>query len=114
MINDSFILQILKGSRTISFHLNDTILHTLYAILNLEFDLPLTLGRFESHFKFLNHGFLLRIKHLLYQAFRHRFLNFESHNEHCQEHFLNDSLVMAIILKHARFALNMIVHSFLA
>ncbi len=44
MINDSFMLQILKGTGTISFHLKDTILPTLYALLNLEFDLPLTLG----------------------------------------------------------------------
>ncbi len=29
MINDSFLLQLLKSSRTISFHLNDTILPTL-------------------------------------------------------------------------------------
>ncbi len=58
MINDSFMLQILKTSGTVSFHLNDTILPTLYALLNLEFDLPLTLSWFESHFKYFNHDFV--------------------------------------------------------
>ncbi len=92
MINDSFMLQILKGSRTVSFRLNDTLLPTLYVLLNLEFDLPLTLSWFESRFKFFNHDFVWGIKHLPYQAFRCRFLNFERHNERYQEHFFNDFL----------------------
>ncbi len=77
---------------TVPFHLNDTILPTLYALLNLEFDLPLTLSWFESHFKFVNHDFVCAIKHLPYQSFRCRFLYFEYHNEHYQEHFFNDFL----------------------
>ncbi len=76
------MLHILKGSRPVSFHLNDTILPTLYATLNIEFDLPLSLTWFESRFKIFNHDFVCGIKHLPYQAFKHRFLNFEHHNEH--------------------------------
>ncbi len=92
MINDSFMLQIIKGSGPISFRLNDTILHTLYALLNLEFDLPLSLSWFESRFKFFSHHFVCGIKHLPYQVFGRRFLNFERHNEHYQKHFFNDFL----------------------
>ncbi len=92
MIKDLFMLQILKGSGPVSFCLNDTILPTLYALLNLEFDLPCCQTWFESHFKFFNHDFVCGIKHLPYQAFRRRFLNFERHNESYQEHFFNDFL----------------------
>ncbi len=91
MINDSFMLQNPKRSGTISFRLNDTIQPTL-ALLNLEFDLPLTLSMFESRFTFFNHDFVCGIKDLPYQAFRHRFLNFEHHNERYQQLFFNDFL----------------------
>ncbi len=92
MINDSFLLQLLKSSGTISFHLNDTILPTLYVLLNLNFALPWTLSWFESKLKFYNHHFVSGICHLPYQAFRGRFLNFEHHNKWYQEHFFNDFL----------------------
>ncbi len=92
MIKDLFMLQILKGSGPVSICLNDSILPTLYALLNQEFDLPLCLSWFESRFKFFNHDFVCGIKHLPYQTFRHRFLNFEHHNERYQEHFFNDFL----------------------
>ncbi len=61
MINNSFMLQILKRSGNVSFRLNDTILPTLY--------------------------FVCGIKDLPCQAFRHRFLNFERQNEPYQQHF---------------------------
>ncbi len=70
MIKDLFMLQILKGSGPVSFHLNDTILPSLYALLNLEFDLPRSLAWFEWCFKFFNHDFVCGIKHLPYQEFR--------------------------------------------
>ncbi len=82
MIRDSFMLQMLKGSDTMSFLLNNTILPPLYALLIF---LILKLG-----FKFYNHDFVCSIKHLPYEAFRRRFLNFEHHNEPYQEHFFND------------------------
>ncbi len=89
MINDSFMLQILKRSRTVSFHLNKP---TLCALLNLEFDLPLTPSLFELRFKFFNHDFVCGIKDLPYQASWCRFLNLKRHNEHYQQHFFNDFL----------------------
>ncbi len=92
MINNSFMLQILKGSGTISFHLNDTVLPTLYALLNLDFDLPLTLSWFESRFKFLILNVTMSVT---------------------KSNSLMISLVMVIALKHAKFALNMTVHTFL-
>ncbi len=92
MIKDPFMLQILKGSRPVSFHLNDTILPSLHELLTLEFNLPCSLTWFESHFEYFNHDFICRIKHLPYQVFRCRFLNFELHNERYQEHFYNDFL----------------------
>ncbi len=92
MIRDSFMLQMLKGSSTMSFRLNNTILPTLYALLNLEFDFPRSQTWFESRFKFYNHDFVCAIKHLPYQAFRCRFLKFKRHNERYQEHFFNDFL----------------------
>ncbi len=39
MINNSFLLQLLKSSGTITCRLNDTILPTIYALLNLDFAL---------------------------------------------------------------------------
>ncbi len=42
--------------------------------------------------KFCNHNFVSGIFHLPYQAFRHRFHNFEHHNKHYQDHFFNDFL----------------------
>ncbi len=68
------------------------ILPSLFALLTLNFDLPLTLSWFESKFPFYNGYFILNISHLPYQAFRHRFLNFECHNERYQSHFFNDFL----------------------
>ncbi len=53
MINDSFLLQLLKSSGTVTFRLNNTILPTLYTLLNLDFALPQTLNWFESKFKFI-------------------------------------------------------------
>ncbi len=92
MIQDSFMLQMLKGSGTVSFRLNNTILPTLYALLNLELDFPHSQTWFESCFKFYNHDFVCSIKYLPYQKFRCPFLNFERHNERYQEHFFNDLL----------------------
>ncbi len=92
MINDFFILQLLESSGTITFRLNDTILPTLYTLLNLDLALPQTLSWFESKFKFYNHNFVTGIRHLLYQAFRQRFINFERHNKRNQDHFFNDFL----------------------
>ncbi len=86
------MLQLLKGAGPVSFRLNDTILPTLYALLNLELDFPCTLTWFDSRLKIFIHDFVCRIKHLPYQAFRHSFLNFEHHNERYQEHFFNDFL----------------------
>ncbi len=86
------MLQMLKGSGSISFRLNNTILPALYALLNLEFDFPHSQTWFESRFKFYNHEFICSIKNLLFQAFRCRFLNFEHHNERYQEHFFNNFL----------------------
>ncbi len=40
MIQDSFMLQMLKGSSSVSFHLNNTTLPALYTLLNIEFDFP--------------------------------------------------------------------------
>ncbi len=80
MIRDSFMLQMLKGSGSVSFRLNNTILPALYALLNIEFDFSRSQTWFESRFKFYNHDFVCSIKHLPYQAFRRRFLNFECHN----------------------------------
>ncbi len=90
MIKDSFMLQILKGSGPVSFHLNDTILLSLYVLLNLEFDLPCSLTWFELGFEYFNHDFFCGIKHLPYQAFRQCFLHFEYDNDRYQEHFFND------------------------
>ncbi len=92
MTRDSFMLQILKGSGTVSFRLNNTILPTLYALLKLECDCPHSQTWFELRFKFYNNEFVCSIKHLLYQMFRHRFLNIERHNERYEEHFFNDFL----------------------
>ncbi len=89
MIKDLFMLQILKGSGPVSFRLNDTILPTLYVLLNLEFDLPCSLSWFESCFKFFNHDFVCGIKHSTISSVRRSFLNFERHNERYQEHFFN-------------------------
>ncbi len=86
------MLQMLKGSGPVSFHLNNTILLTLYALLKLEFDFLRSQTCFESHFKFYNHDFVCTIKHLPYQVFRLGFLNFEHHNERYQEHLINDFL----------------------
>ncbi len=86
MIRDSIMLQMLKGSCSVSF------LPALYTLLNLEFDFPHSQTWFESRFKFYNHDFVCSIKHLPYQAFRRCFLNFERHNERYQEHFFNDFL----------------------
>ncbi len=69
MIQDSFMLQMLRGSGSMSFRLNCTILPALYALLNLEFDLPHSQTWFESRFKFYNHDFvcsIVYIKNLLY------------------------------------------------
>ncbi len=92
MIWDSFMLQMLRGSGSMSFHLNSTILPALYALLNLEFDFPRSQTWFESRFKFYNHDFVCSIKNLPCHAFRHRFLYFECHNERYQEHCFNDFL----------------------
>ncbi len=92
MIRDSFMLQMLKGSSPVSFRLNNTILPTRYALLNLELDFPHFLAWFELHFKFFNHDFVCTIKHLPNHVFKRRFLNFERHNEWYQEHFFNDFL----------------------
>ncbi len=97
MIQDSFMLQMLKGSGSVSFCLNNTTLPALYPLLNLEFDFPRFQTWFESRFKFYNYDFVCSIKNLLYQAFRHRFLNFERHNERYQEHFFNDFLSLTLI-----------------
>ncbi len=59
MIQDSFMLQMLKGSGTVSFCLNNTILPTLDTLLNLEFDFSHSQSWFESRFKFYNHDFVL-------------------------------------------------------
>ncbi len=40
MIDDALILKLLKTSGEVSFHSNDTILPSLYALLNLNLDLP--------------------------------------------------------------------------
>ncbi len=48
MINDSFLLQLLKTSGTINFHENNTILPCLYALLTLNYNLPRTFIWFES------------------------------------------------------------------
>ncbi len=93
MINDSFLLQLLKSSRTVTFHLNDTILPILYTLLNLNFAFHQTLSWFESKCKFYNHNFVSGISHLPYQAFRWRFLNFECHNKQYQYHLFNDFLL---------------------
>ncbi len=66
MTNDSFLLQFLKSSGTITFRLNDTILLTIYALLNLDFALPHSLTWLESKFKFCNHNFVSGICHLPY------------------------------------------------
>ncbi len=95
MIRDLFMLQILKGLGPVSFCLNNTILPTLYALLNLEFDFPHSETWFESRFKFYNHDFVCTIKHLPNQKFRCHFLNFQRHNEVYQEHFFNDFLSCA-------------------
>ncbi len=92
MFQDSFMLYLLKGASPVSFRLSNTILPTLYVLLNLELDFLCTLTWFESRFKFFNHDFVCSIKHLPYQAFRCRFLNFKCHNERNQEHFFNDFL----------------------
>ncbi len=76
MIKDSLMLQMLQGSASISFRLNNTILPALYALLNLEFDFPHYQIWFESRFKFYNHDFVCSIKNLLYHTFTLYFLNF--------------------------------------
>ncbi len=91
MIQDSFMLQMLRGSGSVSFCLNSTIWHALYRLLNLEF-FPHSQTWFESSFKFYNHDYVCSIKNLPYHTFRRRFLNFEHHNERYQEHFFNDFL----------------------
>ncbi len=50
MIRDPFMLQLLRGSGSVPFCLNSTILPVLYASLNLEFDFPPSQTWFESHF----------------------------------------------------------------
>ncbi len=83
------MFQILRGSGSVSFRLNSTILPALYALLNIEFDFPRSQTWFETRFKFYNHDFVCSIKHLPYKAFRHHFINFKHHNEPYQEHFFN-------------------------
>ncbi len=94
MINDSFRLQLLKTSGTVNFRENNTILPCLYALLTLNFNLPRTLIWFEWRFPFYNTNFVSNISHLPYQAFCHRFLNFERHNERYEAHFYNDFLCL--------------------
>ncbi len=92
MILDSSMLQMLKGSGSVSFRLNNTILPALYMLLNHEFDFPRSQTWIQLRFKFYNYDFVCSIKNLPYQAFRHRFLNFERHNKQYQEHFFKDSV----------------------
>ncbi len=80
MIDDAFILKLLKTSGNVSFHCNNTLLPSLYALLNLNFNLPQTQSLFESRFPFYNSDFISKIRDLTYQDFRCRFLNFERHN----------------------------------
>ncbi len=70
MIRDSFMLQMLRGSGSVSFHLNNTILPAMYVLLNLEFDFPSSQTWFESHFKFYNHDLVCSIKNLPSYSFR--------------------------------------------
>ncbi len=86
------MLQMLKGSGPVSFRLNNTILPTLYPLLNHEFHFPHFQTWFESCFKFYNHDLVCSIKHLPYQVFRRHFLNFKRHNERYQEHSFKDFL----------------------
>ncbi len=62
MIRDSFMLQMLKGSSSVSFRLNNTILPALYELLTLECYFPHSQTWFESCFKFYNHDFVCSIK----------------------------------------------------
>ncbi len=107
MINDSFLLQLLKTLANVHFRENDTILPSLYALLILNFDIPHTLSWFEWKFKFYNHNFIYNICHLPYQVFRCRFLNFECHNQVTRNISTKIFLVMPIALKLVTFASNM-------
>ncbi len=46
----------------------------------------------ESRFPYYNTSFISSTRALPFHAFRRCFLNFEWHNEHCQEHFYNNFL----------------------
>ncbi len=76
MINDAFIFKILQTSGDISFHSNDTILPSLYALLNLNLNLPSTQSCFESRFPYYKTSFVSSI-HALPFAFIRRFPHFE-------------------------------------
>ncbi len=69
MIDDAFNFKILQTFGDISFRSNDTILPSLYALLNLIFDLPLTQSWFESGFPYYNNSFVSTIHALLFHAF---------------------------------------------
>lgn len=92
MLTDSFILELLKTSGEVTFRINDSLLPSLYALLKLNFDLPLTQTWFECRFKFYNSNFISSIRHLPYQAFRRWFLNFNCHNKRYQDQVFNDFL----------------------
>ncbi len=92
MIDDAFIFKILQTSGDVNFRSNDTILPSLYALLNLNLDLSCTQSWFESHFPHYNTSFISGIRALPFHAFRRRFLNFKRHNERYQEHFYNNFL----------------------
>ncbi len=92
MIDDAFILKLLKTSGEVSFHCNNTLLPSLYAMLNLNFNLLWTQSWFKSRFPFYNSDFVSKIRDLTYQDFRRWWLNFEHHNVRYQEHFYNDFL----------------------
>ncbi len=92
MIDDTFIFKIFQTSGDVSFRSNDTILPSLYALLNLNLDLPLTQSWFKSRFPYYNTSFISTIRALPYNAFRRRFLNFKWYNECYQEHFYNSFL----------------------
>ncbi len=92
MIDHAFIFKLLHTSGDVSFHSNNTILPSLYALLNLNLDLPPTQSWFESRFPFYNTNFVLSIRDLPFHASRCRFLNFEHHNQGFQEIFYNDFL----------------------
>ncbi len=79
-VDDKYLFAILNPSYVNSYKENDTLLPWLSSLLTLAIELPCSLQWFQSKFPNYDEDYVNGIKHMKYEEFRCRMLNFQSHN----------------------------------